>query len=241
MKFRYILLALLAVCSLQVSAKKSSAAKDSKQKETKSKAPAFASARDSASYSLGVLLGTQFSSGLNEADLNQDLFAEAFRIALAGGETAIDVETAGQCYSRYMSAVQEEAVKAQKKQSDDFFVENGKRQGVVTTASGLQYEVVRLGDGAMPGASDEVLVHYEGTLLDGSKFDSSYDRGEPTKFRCNQVIKGFSEGLQLMPVGSKYTLYIPYDLGYGERGAGNMIRPYSALIFTVELLDITNK
>ena len=125
-----------------------------------------------------------------------------------------------------------------KADGEKFLAANAKRAEVKTTASGLQYEVLEGTIGQKPKASDTVKVHYEGTLIDGSVFDSSYRRGEPLKFGLNQVIRGWTEGLQLMSVGSKYKLYIPYQLGYGEQGAGGNIPPYAALIFTVELLGI---
>ncbi len=125
-----------------------------------------------------------------------------------------------------------------KADGEKFLAENGKRAEVTTTASGLQYEVLEATIGQKPKATDTVKVHYEGTLIDGTVFDSSYRRGKPIKFGLNQVIKGWTEGLQLMSVGSKYKLYIPYQLGYGEQGAGGSIPPYAALVFTVELLGI---
>ena len=125
-----------------------------------------------------------------------------------------------------------------KDEGEKFLTENGKRAGVKTTASGLQYEVLEASLGQKPKASDTVKVHYEGTLIDGTVFDSSYRRGEPISFPLNGVIKGWTEGLQLMPVGSKFKFFIPYQLAYGERGAGGSIPPYAALIFTVELLGI---
>ena len=119
-----------------------------------------------------------------------------------------------------------------------FLEANGKKEGVTTTASGLQYKVIQPGSGAQPKATDTVKVHYKGTFLDGKTFDSSYDRGEPISFRLNQVIAGWTEGVQLMPVGATYEFYIPSNLAYGERGAGGVIPPNSTLIFVVELLDI---
>ncbi len=127
---------------------------------------------------------------------------------------------------------------ATKKEGEDFLKENAKRPEVTTTASGLQYEVVKEGTGTKPTISDMVKVHYHGTLIDGTVFDSSVKRGIPAEFGVNQVIKGWVEALQLMPVGSKYKLYIPSELAYGQQGAGAMIKPNSALIFEVELLDI---
>ena len=125
-----------------------------------------------------------------------------------------------------------------KEEGEKFLAENAKREGVKTTASGLQYEVLEATLGQKPKATDSVKVHYEGTLIDGTVFDSSYKRGKPISFPLNGVIKGWTEGLQLMAVGSKYKFFIPYQLAYGERGAGASIPPYAALIFTVELLGI---
>ena len=125
-----------------------------------------------------------------------------------------------------------------KEEGEKFLAENAKREGVKTTASGLQYEVLEATLGQKPKATDSVRVHYEGTLIDGTVFDSSYKRGESIAFPLNGVIKGWTEGLQLMSVGSKYKFFIPYQLAYGERGAGASIPPYAALIFTVELLGI---
>ena len=133
--------------------------------------------------------------------------------------------------------VLKQSVKA-KEEGEKFLAENAKRPDVKVTPSGLQYEVLDATLGQKPKATDKVRVHYEGTLIDGTVFDSSYKRGESISFALNQVIAGWTEGLQLMSVGSKYKLYIPYHLGYGERGAGASIPPYAALIFTVELLGI---
>lgn len=119
-----------------------------------------------------------------------------------------------------------------------FLTENAAKEGVISTASGLQYKVLAQGEGARPKATDEVEVHYRGTLIDGTEFDSSYKRGQPLTFPLNRVIAGWTEGLQLMPVGSTYELYIPYNLAYGEKGAAGVIPPYATLIFQVELLGI---
>jgi FKBP-type peptidyl-prolyl cis-trans isomerase FklB len=129
-------------------------------------------------------------------------------------------------------------IEKNKKEGEAFLAENKKKEGVVTTESGLQYKIITKGNGPLPKATDKVKVHYKGTLLDGKVFDSSYDRNEPAEFPLNQVIKGWTEGLQLMQVGSKYQFFIPYDLGYGEMGRGEMIPPATVLTFEVELLDI---
>lgn len=129
-------------------------------------------------------------------------------------------------------------IEKNKKEGEAFLAENKTKEGVLTLASGLQYKVISKGNGASPKATDQVKVHYKGTLLDGKVFDSSYDRNEPATFPLNQVIKGWTEGLQLMQVGDKFQFFIPYDLAYGEMGRGEMIPPASVLIFEVELLDI---
>lgn len=140
-------------------------------------------------------------------------------------------------FKQGVAFVMEASTKA-KEAGEKFLADNAKRPEVKTTASGLQYEVIEQTLGQKPKATDKVRVHYEGTLIDGTVFDSSYKRGESITFGLNQVIKGWTEGLQLMSVGSKYKLYIPYELGYGAQGAGGSIPPYAALIFTVELLGI---
>jgi FKBP-type peptidyl-prolyl cis-trans isomerase FklB len=147
----------------------------------------------------------------------------------------MDMQTAGQYVEAVVARLRYGATK---EDGEKYLQENALRDGVKTTESGLQYEVLVEGKGPKPTAESTVKVHYEGTLIDGTVFDSSYQRGEPIEFPLSGVIKGWTEGLQLMPVGSKYKLYIPYELGYGERGAGQSIPPYSALIFTVELLEI---
>lgn len=140
-------------------------------------------------------------------------------------------------FKQGVAFVMEASTKA-KEAGEKFLADNAKRPEVKTTASGLQYVVIEQTLGQKPKATDKVRVHYEGTLIDGTVFDSSYKRGESITFGLNQVIKGWTEGLQLMSVGSKYKLYIPYELGYGAQGAGGSIPPYAALIFTVELLGI---
>lgn len=150
----------------------------------------------------------------------------------------MNAEEATEWLNKTMEAKDAEKNKALSAEGEAFLAENAKREGVFVTESGLQYEVVTMGEGEKPTAESTVKVHYHGTLIDGTVFDSSVQRGEPIEFPLGGVIKGWTEGLQLMPVGSKFILYIPYQLAYGERGAGELIAPYSALIFEVELLDI---
>lgn len=192
---------------------------------------------DKISYGLGLSLGQQLkASGVNElayADL-----AAGIQDILEGNKPQVSFQDAQQAVNKFFAELEEKASVAAKAAGEAFLTENAKRPGVKVTASGLQYEVLDATIGQKPKATDTVRVHYEGTLPDGTVFDSSYKRGEPISFPLNGVIAGWTEGLQLMSVGSKYKLFIPYHLGYGERGAGAAIPPYSALVFTVELLGI---
>ena len=170
--------------------------------------------------------------------INADIFNEGFLAALKNDTTHFGQQKAqSYFYDRRQAAITAKT-EAMKKVGMDFLAENAKKEGVKTTASGLQYKVITQGTGAVPTKNDEVKVNYEGRLIDGTVFDSSYKRNEPAMLKANQVIKGWTEALTMMPVGSKWELYIPYNLAYGERGAGNDIKPYETLIFTVELLDI---
>lgn len=170
--------------------------------------------------------------------INAEVFNEGFLAALKNDTTHFQQQQAEKYFYEAREAAVKAKTEAMKKVGADFLAENAKKEGVKTTASGLQYKVITQGTGAIPTATDDVKVNYEGRLIDGKVFDSSYKRGEPNTFKANQVIKGWTEALTMMPVGSKWELYIPYDLAYGERGAGNDIKPYETLIFTVELLDI---
>lgn len=173
-------------------------------------------------------------------NISRDLFYNGFIAALSNDTSRFNMESAGKFFQTKFEA--DRKIKEAKIKEDNaaWLKENQTKQGVVTTASGLQYKVVTMGTGERPTADQEVEVKYEGKLIDGTVFDSSYKRNPQTsKFKCNQVIKGWTEGLQLMPVGSKFEFYIPYDLAYGERGQGQRIPPYSTLIFTVELVGIT--
>jgi len=190
------------------------------------------------SYALGANIGESFkSSGI---EVNFEIFKEGFLDALKE-KNKFSPEEMQACFmdiQMKVQAKQNKEIGVEKEKGQQFLVENKKRAGVKETASGLQYEVIVLGTGPKPDATDQVTVHYTGKTIDGQIFDSSVQRGDPITFGLNQVIPGWTEGLQLMPVGSKYMLYIPSDLGYGDRGQGNLIKPGSVLIFEVELLDI---
>lgn len=192
---------------------------------------------DKLSYSLGLGIGRQLSQ-LGAKNINVDDFAQSIKDALSGKEPAVSDEEAQQIVNQFF--VEQEKVKsaAAKAEGENFLAENGKKEGVVTLPSGLQYTVLREGNGKRPSATDTVECDYEGTLINGKVFDSSYRRGEHATFPLNQVIAGWTEGLQLMQEGGKYRFFIPYKLAYGEGGAGQLIPPYAALIFDVELIEV---
>ncbi|WP_028897138.1 FKBP-type peptidyl-prolyl cis-trans isomerase [Prevotella sp. HUN102] len=199
---------------------------------------------DKLSYALGIGIGTQLS-GMGASELNIDDFAQAIKDVIAGNDLKVSNEEAQTLVTNFFAeqekkqqAAAAEAGKAAKAIGEDFLAENAKKDGVTVLPSGLQYEVISEGNGKKPGATDKVKCHYEGTLIDGTKFDSSYDRGEPAVFGLNQVIAGWTEGVQLMGEGAKYRFFIPYNLAYGERGAGASIPPFAALVFIVELIEV---
>jgi FKBP-type peptidyl-prolyl cis-trans isomerase FklB len=191
---------------------------------------------DKVSYALGMNIGQQLAN-LGATDINVDDFAQAVKDALEG-KSAIDPNDAQAELQAYFQQKSEEQAAKAKKEGEDFLKANGQKEGVVTLPSGLQYQVLREGDGKKPTASDLVECHYEGTLINGKVFDSSYRRGQTATFGLNQVIKGWTEGLQLMQEGAKYRFFIPYHLGYGSQGAGQDIPPYATLIFDVELIKV---
>jgi FKBP-type peptidyl-prolyl cis-trans isomerase len=201
------------------------------------------SLQDRASYTIGLNLGKSLKT--NDIQANIDLIVKGLRDGLGGGQALLtdeEMQTTMQTLQQQVTAQQEAKRKAlgekNKVEGEAFLAKNKEKPGVKTTASGLQYEVISEGTGPMPKATDSVTVNYKGTLMDGTVFDSSYDRKEPVTFVLNQVIPGWTEGVQLMKVGSKYKFYIPSAMGYGERGAGNTIGPNTPLIFEVELLSI---
>ena len=230
-----IILLTIFISSLSIQAKSN---KNKKAEEPVAPKVELITDSDSASYALGVYMGKQMSMQLSSSDYNLSLFVQALVDAIYDAPLKISPDSAVMFLNAYEKKLKEQEAAETIQRGESFLAENAKREGVQTTASGLQYQVVKMGEGAKPVASDKVKVHYEGFLIDGKKFDSSIDRGNPTEFTLNRVIKGWTEGLQLMPVGSKFTFYIPYNLAYGAQGAGNVIPPYSTLIFEVELLDI---
>lgn len=189
------------------------------------------------SYALGLSLGNNLL-GSGVAALDYAKLAKGIQDVMEQKKPEIGYEEAQAIINEFFQALQAKTSEAAQSQGIAFLAENGKRAEIVTLASGLQYEVISVGTGAIPTATDSVKVHYHGMLVDGTVFDSSVDRGEPATFGVTQVISGWVEALQLMPVGSKWRLFIPSDLAYGAQGAGQAIAPYSTLVFEVELLDI---
>ncbi len=210
---------------------------------------------DTLSYSFGLVQSQGLSRFLQQFNkevfgsdstqhLNMDLFLDGFVRGVKGEQGAVSVEKANELVPVIIKAIQEETALrlygANKEAGEKFLAANAKKKGVKTLESGVQYKVLTAGKGAIPTASQKVKVNYEGRTVDGTVFDSSYKRGKPTDFRCDQVIKGWTDALTHMPVGSTWEVYIPQQLAYGERGAGNDIKPFSMLIFKIELLEIVD-
>jgi FKBP-type peptidyl-prolyl cis-trans isomerase FklB len=199
---------------------------------------------DKVSYALGIGIGHQLAN-MGGQELNIDDFAQAVKDVLSGAELKIKSSDAQQIVQQFFAEQEQkiqqqrqEAGKAHKEAGEKYLAENAKKDGVITLPSGLQYQVLKEGNGKKPSAKDSVKCHYEGFLIDGTVFDSSVQRGEPAVFGLQQVIAGWTEGLQLMQEGAKYRFFIPYRLAYGEGGAGGSIPPYAALIFDVELIQV---
>lgn len=194
---------------------------------------------DKTSYALGLNIGGQLG-GIITPEMNIADFVAGISDRLSGNEklTPTEAQELVSAFAKAEQARTEAASKAARADGEAFLAENAQKPGIVTTASGLQYEVISEGTGRKPKATDSVECHYEGTLITGEVFDSSYQRGETATFPLNGVIAGWTEGLQLMSEGAKYRFFIPYNLAYGERGAGAMIPPFAALIFVVELVAI---
>jgi len=205
--------------------------------------PSLETEDQKASYGIGHQMGGQLAPA--EAHIDVDAFLAGVRDGMAGNDPALaqaEIQLALQSLSERVNAEETERRAAEGEsnaaEGEAFLAENAAKEGVSVTESGLQYEVLREGEGPRPGPQDQVRIHYRGTLIDGTQFDGSYDRGEPATFVVSGVISGFSEGLQLMPVGSHYRLFIPSELGYGPGGYGRNIGPNATLIFEVELLEI---
>lgn len=219
---------------------------DAGQAETEAEtteAGAMDTNREKASYAIGLNMGRNFAT--QDVDVDADLLIRGLRDGLAEAEPALpdeELQAAMQAFQQEVMAAQqalrEEQAAANIEEAQQFLEENKQKEGVQVTESGLQYQVLEEGSGASPTADDTVVVHYKGMVPDGTVFDSSYDRGQPATFPLAGVIPGFREGIQLMQVGGKYKLFIPPELGYGERGAGQDIPPNSALIFEIELVGV---
>ncbi|MBO6191493.1 MAG: FKBP-type peptidyl-prolyl cis-trans isomerase [Prevotella sp.] len=199
---------------------------------------------DKVSYALGIGIGHQLAN-MGGQELNIDDFAQAVKDVLGGKELKIKSSEAQMIVQEFFAAQEqkinkqrEEAGKMAKEAGEKYLAENAKKEGIITLPSGLQYQVLKEGNGKKPSAKDSVKCHYEGFLIDGTVFDSSVQRGEPAVFGLQQVIAGWTEGLQLMQEGAKYRFFIPYRLAYGEGGAGGSIPPYAALIFDVVLIQV---
>jgi FKBP-type peptidyl-prolyl cis-trans isomerase FklB len=199
--------------------------------------------KDKASYSIGYDIGETFKK--QKVELNPDTLFSGLKDALAGKDALLTKEDREKTLQAFQKEMMEKQIAASKEaatknaaEGEKFLTENKKKEGVKTTASGLQYKVLKEGSGPSPKETDTVVVHYKGTLLDGTEFDSSYKRNEPASFQVNRVVKGWIEALQLMKPGAKYQLFIPAALAYGERGAGQLIGPNATLLFEVELLSI---
>jgi FKBP-type peptidyl-prolyl cis-trans isomerase FklB len=236
MKRIIICLAVVAVTTIGLADDKATPKDQKDQKDPKDQ-------KDKVSYSIGYDIGSTFKK--QNVDLNMDTLLTGMKDAMSGSKEAIKKEDRDkilQDFQKEMVEKQAAATKAAAEKNatdgEKFLAENGKKEGVKTTASGLQYKVLKEGTGDSPKATDTVVVNYKGTLLDGTEFDSSYKRNEPATFPVNRVIPGWTEALQLMKPGAKFQLFIPSKLGYGERGAGRDIGPNATLLFEVELLSI---
>lgn len=231
-----LLLGALGVISLNGFAQRKSKKNKDKEQTVVPVPPLLQTKIDTVSYGIGQDIGnTLKTQGLDSLNLN--VLRHAIEDALKD-TTLVAKETANMSISNYLQQIKAEKMQKNKEAGEKFLAENKTKPGVVALPSGLQYQILKEGNGPKPTAADKVKTHYHGTLIDGTVFDSSVERGQPISFPVGGVIKGWTEALQLMPVGSKWRLFIPSDLAYGERQAGPKIGPNSALIFDVELLDI---
>ena len=215
-------------------------AKPAVNAQPKPHALVFKSQLDSASYAFGVSIANDIKSR-GVSGLNYSLVSKAMNDVFSANGPLISPEQSQELIMSFLGSIEKKKFEGNITEGKKFLSENSKKAGIVSLPSGLQYEVITRGTGIRPKASDEVTVHYKGTLLNGKQFDSSYDRGEPATFLLNQVIPGWTEGLQQMPAGSKFRFFIPYALAYGERAAGPDIQPFSTLVFEVELVSVQVK
>lgn len=238
LKFLFLAAFLLSVMSCDVAAQTGkNKAKSEKTEKTDSKTDTKTTKMDSLSYGLGVLLGQNIKQ-LDLENIDANVLAVAIQDVMDNKQLKITPEQANMIVSNEMAAAAERKAGPAIEEGRKFLEENAKKPGIKTTPSGLQYEVLVSGTGATPKLTDKVTTNYRGTLINGNQFDSSYDRGEPATFPVNGVIKGWTEALQMMKEGDKWRLYIPYNLAYGERGAGRDIPPYATLIFDIELIKV---
>jgi FKBP-type peptidyl-prolyl cis-trans isomerase len=211
------------------------------QKKTETSQVQSLTSIDSLSYSIGVQVAEYYKQTQNVEKVNAEYVKKAFNDVFENKPLSISEEEANMYIQQKLQQFMAGKIKAVKDSGQNFLEENKKRPGVVTLPDGMQYEIIKKGTGPMPKAEDTVKANYIGTLLDGKEFDNSYKRGEPLTIPVSGVIRGWTEALQLMPVGSTWKLFIPSDLAYGDRGAGGVIPGGATLIFTIELLDIVNK
>ena len=234
--FSALLLVLTIAASAQTKPATKKVATTAKKPSTAAQAPVMKNALDSFSYALGLsMAGFYKEQGIKE--INTALVTKALK-DVQTGKPMLDDAQVNNCIVNYMQLKKGEVAAPNKKEGQAFLEANKKKEGVVTLPSGLQYKIIKEGTGPKPTAGDRVKVHYQGSLLNGKVFDSSIERGEPATFGVSEVIPGWTEALQLMPVGSKWQIFIPSELGYGDAGAGQDIKPGSTLMFDVELLEI---
>lgn len=235
-----ILLAFLMAAHARMPRKRTEQA--SAETQAPANTPPLATSSDSASYALGLMFATDIINNMNgfPAPIDKAKLLDGFAAVMRGDSVTWAVEDAAAFANGYFTKAQQEKALKQQAEQAKWLEDNARRPEVKTRPSGLQYEVIKEGSGEHPVAASTVKVHYEGKLTDGTIFDSSFQRGEPIEFQLDRVIKGWTEGLQLMSQGAEYILYIPYQLGYGEHGAGQQIPPYATLIFRVQLLEIAN-
>lgn len=245
---KLLILALVGIAGMSVSAQqkpkpKQSASIQPKKKSTTAHAVSKVALRtglDSLSYALGLSLA-DFYKEQGVTSVNTAMVSQAINDALKGGRVLLNAEQMNACITNYLQNVKSQKSSVAKKAGESFLEGNKSKTGVVTLTSGMQYLVIKQGNGPKPTANDTVRCHYTGTLIDGTVFDSSVERGEPAEFPVSGVIRGWVEALQLMPVGSKWKLFIPSALAYGDNQAGPTIAPGSTLVFDVELLEIVKK